>query len=484
MDKDLASIQEARDLVTAAHAAWQVWSRVSQQEVDLVCAAMAEAGCHASERLGRMAQEETGYGIVAHKKLKNEFGSRVVWESIRDVKTVGVIRQDPARRLFEIAWPMGVVAALVPSTNPTSTAFFKCLIAVKARNAIVISPHPSAARCTLEAVETMRLAAEAAGAPRGLISCLQHISLSGTQELMTHHHTAIILATGGTAMVRAAHSTGKPAYGVGPGNVPVYVDRSADLEKAARYIVASKAFDCSTICATEQSVIADRPIAGKLLDLMRKEGAYVTDPSETEALRRALFHPDGSMNTAVVGKSAQFVANYVGFHVPTDRRILLTPLTEIGEREPLSHEKLTTVLGWYEADGWEQGCERSIELINTGGRGHTQIIYANDEKIIMAFGLEKPVFRILVNTMGTLGAIGLTTGVMPSLTLGSGGVGGAITGDNITAAHLINIKRLAYETVAPPPEAFLPGEAAMGPSPEDIERLVRQTVNEILESKA
>jgi acetaldehyde dehydrogenase (acetylating) len=484
MDKDLASIQEARDLVNAAHAAWQVWSRVSQQEVDRVCAAMAEAGYQASERLGRLAQEETGYGVVAHKKLKNEFGSRAVWESIRDIKTVGVIRQDPARRLYEIAWPMGVVAALVPSTNPTSTAFFKCLIAVKARNAIVASPHPSAARCTFESVEAMRLAAEAAGAPKGLISCLQHISLSGTQELMTHRHTAIILATGGTAMVRAAHSTGKPAYGVGPGNVPVYVDRSADLEKAARYIVASKAFDYSTICATEQSVIADRPIAGKLLDLMRTEGAYVTDPLETEALRRALFHPDGSLNTAVVGKCAQFVASYAGFRIPADRRILLTPLTEAGKREPLSHEKLTTVLGWYEADGWEQGCEKSIELINTGGRGHTQIIYANDEKIIMAFGLEKPVFRILVNTMGTLGAIGLTAGVMPSLTLGSGGVGGAITGDNITTTHLINIKRLAYETVAPPPEAFLPGEAAVGPSPEEIERLVRRTVNEILESKA
>jgi acetaldehyde dehydrogenase (acetylating) len=483
MDKDLASIQEARDAVAAAYAAWQAWSRVSQEEVDRVCAAMAEAGYQASERLGRLAQEETGYGVAAHKKIKNEFGSRTVWESICDVKTVGVIRHDPVRRLYEIAWPMGVVAALVPSTNPTSTAFFKCLIAVKARNAIVVSPHPSAARCTFESVEAMRLAAEAAGAPKGLISCLQQISLPGTQELMTHRRTAIILATGGTAMVRAAHSTGKPAYGVGPGNVPVYVDRSADLEKAARYTVSSKAFDYSTICATEQSVIADWPIAATLLDLMRKEGAYVTDPQETDALRRALFHLDGSLNTAVVGKSAQFVAGYAGFNIPADRRILLTPLTRIGRDEPLSHEKLTTVLGWYEADGWEQGCEKCIDLINTGGRGHTQIIYANDEKVIMAFGLEKPVFRILVNTMGTLGAIGLTAGVMPSLTLGSGGVGGSITGDNITATHLINVKRLAYETVAPPPEAFLPGETPPGPDPGEIERVVRQVVNDILAGK-
>ncbi len=484
MDKDLASIQEARDAVTAAYAAWQAWSHVSQQEADRVCAAMAEAGYQASDRLGRVAQEETGYGVAAHKKLKNEFGSRAVWESIRDVKTVGVINHDPVRRLYEIAWPMGVVAALVPSTNPTSTAFFKCLIAVKARNAIVVSPHPSAARCTFEAVEVMRQAAEAAGVPKGLISCLQQVSLPGTQELMTHRRTAIILATGGTPMVRAAHSTGKPAYGVGPGNVPVYVDRSADLDKAARYIVASKAFDFSTICATEQSVIADRPIAGRLLELMRTQGAYVTNPQETEALRRALFHPDGSINTAVVGKSPQFVATYAGFSIPADRRILLAPLTTVGKDEPLSHEKLTTVLGWYEANGWEQGCERSIELINTGGRGHTQIIYANDEKVIMAFGLEKPVFRILVNTMGTLGAIGMTAGVMPSMTLGSGGVGGAITGDNITATHLINVKRLAYETVAPPPEAFLPGEAAAGPDPGEIESMVRRAVNEILEGKS
>ena len=483
MDKDLASIQEARDLVEAAHAAWQTWGKASQEQVDRVCAAMADAGYAASERLGRLAQEETGYGVVLHKKLKNEFGSRMVWESIRDVRTVGVIRHDPARRLYEIAWPMGVVAALIPSTNPTSTAFFKILIAVKARNAIVVSPHPAAARCTYEAARTMAVAAEVAGAPKGLIACLQQVSLPGTQELMTHRHTAIILATGGTAMVRAAHSTGKPAYGVGPGNVPVYVDRSADIGKAARYIVASKAFDFSTICATEQSVIADRPIAAELLERMQAEGAYLTDAHETDLLRRALFHPDGSLNTAVVGKSAQFVASYAGFNIPADRRILLTPLSKVGKEEPLSHEKLTTVLGWYVVDGWEQGCETSIAIINTGGRGHTQIIYANDEKVIMAFGLEKPVFRILVNTMGTLGAIGLTAGVMPSMTLGSGGVGDAITGDNITAMHLINIKRLAYETVAPPLEAFQPGEIPTGSSPTEIEHLVRQVLNEILESK-
>ncbi|MBI9044068.1 MAG: aldehyde dehydrogenase family protein [Anaerolineaceae bacterium] len=483
MDKDLASIQEARDLVTQAYEAWQIWSKASQEEVDRVCAAMADAGFHASGRLGQMAHEETGFGVPEHKKLKNEFGSKAVWESIRDLKTVGVVRHDVEKKIYEIAWPMGVIAALVPSTNPTSTLFYKALIAVKARNAVIFAPHPSAARCTYEAAYLMASAAEKAGAPRGLIGCIQNISLAGTQELMKHRRTALILATGGTPMVRAAHSTGKPAYGVGPGNVPVYVDRSADIEKAAHYIVASKSFDCSTICATEQAVIADQPIASKLMQLMQAEGAYFTNEEETTALRKVVFHPNLAMNTDVVGKPATFVAAYAGFDVPEGTRVLVTPLNKIGKEEPLSLEKLTTVLGWYEVNGWEAGCEHSIAMINSGGRGHTQIIYATDEKVIMAFGLEKPVFRILVNTMGTMGAIGQTTGVMPSLTLGSGGVGGAITGDNITASHLINIKRLAYESSSPPLEAMLPGEGSKtgGPSPSEIEAVVRQVIKEILQ---
>ncbi len=483
LDNDLSSIQEARDLANASHEAWKTWSRASQAEVDRVCEAMAEAGYQASERIGRMAQEETGYGVAAHKKLKNEFGSRGVWQSIRDLRSVGILRHDPDRRLYEIASPMGVVTALVPSTNPTSTAFNKILISVKARNGIIIAPHPAAVRCTHEATRTMATAAEAAGAPQGLIGCMRQVSLPGTQELMRHRHTAIILATGGTAMVRAAHSTGKPAYGVGPGNVPVYVDRSADLEKAGRYIVASKAFDFSTICATEQSVVADRPVAGRLAEVMRAEGAYFTNPQETDALRQAVFHPDRSINTAIVGKSAAHVAAYAGFRIPPEARILVTPLRKVGKDEPLSLEKLTTVLGWYEVDGWEQGCDTSIAILESGGRGHTQIIHASDDRIIMAFGLEKPVFRILVNTMGTLGAVGLTTGVMPSMTLGSGGLGGAITGDNITASHLINIKRLAYATAAPPLEAFQRGEVPTGPSPEEIERLVQQVVREVLATR-
>ncbi len=482
-DKDLLSIQEARDLTLQAHEAWKVWSHATQEQVDKVCAAMAEAAYAASERLGRLAHEETGYGVVAHKQLKNEFAARGVWKSIKDVRTVGVIRVDVEKKLYEIAWPMGVVAALTPSTNPTSTVIYKILIAVKARDAIVIAPHPSAAKCCYETASLMARVAEENGAPQGLIACLQNISLPGTQELMTHKYTALILATGGTPMVRAAHSTGKPAYGVGPGNVPVYVDRSADIEKAARYIVASKAFDSSTICATEQAVVADAPIARRLEDQMKQEGAYFVDEAQANLLRRLLFSADGAMNTATVGKPADVLAAMAGFAIPRGTRILVARLTRTGKDEPLSREKLTTVLGWYEENGWEAGCERCIELIQFGGRGHSLIIHAKDQNVIMAFGLEKPVFRIAVNTMGTMGAIGVTTGVMPSLTLGAGGVGGSITGDNISVSHLFNVKRLAYETSAPPMAAMIPGEPRVGPSPDEVEAVVRSVVDELLKRK-
>jgi acetaldehyde dehydrogenase (acetylating) len=287
-------------------------------------------------------------------------------------------------------------------------------------------------------------------------------------------------------MVRAAHSQGKPAYGVGPGNVPVYVDRSADLEKAARYIVASKAFDFSVICATEQAVIADRPIAARLEQLMKNEGAYFMDEAQTQAMRQTLFLPDGGINTATVGKSPQMLAGMAGISVPSSARILVARLRKVGKEEPLSREKLTTVLGWYEVDGWEAGCDRSIEMIQFGGRGHSLIVHATDEKVIMAFGLEKPVFRIAVNTMATLGAIGLTTGVMPSMTLGSGGIGGAITGDNITVYHLFNVKRLAYETVAPPESALRPGSVPagplFGPDAQQLEKIVQDVVQQVLRS--
>lgn len=457
MDSDLLSIQQARDLATAAREAQRQFMRASQAEVDRICAAMAEAAHAAAADLGRMATEETGYGVPEHKTLKNVLSSKLLWEAIRDVPTVGVIRHDAAKRLTDIAWPMGVVAALTPSTNPTSTTMFKTLIAVKARNAIVVAPHPAAVRCCVETARLMAEAGERAGMPKGLVSCMSQVSLAGTQELMRHRYVALILATGGSEMVRAAHSVGKPAYGVGPGNVPCYVDRSADLQRAARYIVASKAFDHSVICATEQAVIADRPIARQLEALMQAEGAYFVDEAQAHQLGKLLFTPGPLINPKTVGKSPQQLAQMAGISVPNWARILVARLTAVGREAPLSAEKLTTVLGWYEVDGWEAGCERCIEMINYGGRGHSLVLHAQDEDVIMRFGLEKPVFRIVVNSWGTLGSTGYTTGVMPSMTLGPGGIGGAITGDNISVHHMYNVKRLAYEITPPPEAALRPG---------------------------
>ena len=455
-DNDLQSIQEARTLATQARDAQRKFLHASQAEVDRVCAAMAQAAADAAVTLGKMASEETGYGVPEHKTLKNLLSSQLLWEAIKDIPTVGVIRSDPQKRTYDIAWPMGVVAALTPSTNPTSTTMFKTLIAVKAKNAIVVAPHPFAAKCCAETIRIMAEAGERAGMPKGLISCMTRITLPGTQELMKHKYVALILATGGSDMVRAAHSVGKPAYGVGPGNVPAYVDRSADIPRAAKYIVASKAFDHSVICATEQAVVADRPIAVQLEELMKAEGAFFVDDKVKQILAKNLFV--GHLpNPKAVGKSPQQLGQMYGFSVPDWARILVVRLNSVGTEEPLSGEKLTTVLGWYEVDGWEQGCERSMELINYGGRGHSQVIHARDERVIMEFGLQKPVFRIVVNTFGTLGTTGYTTGLMPSMTLGSGGVGGAITGDNITVHHMYNVKRLAYEIRTPPDAAFSPG---------------------------
>ena len=455
-DKDLISMQEARTLAVAARDAQQKFLHATQAEVDRICEAMAQAAADASLTLARMAAQETGYGVPEHKVLKNLLSSKILWEAIRDIPTVGVINSNPQKGTYDIAWPMGVIAALTPSTNPTSTTMFKVLISVKARNAIVVAPHPAAVKCCAETVRIMAEAGERAGMPRGLISCMTNITLPGTQELMKHKYVALILATGGSDMVRAAHSVGKPAYGVGPGNVPVYVDRSADLPRAAKYIVASKAFDHSVICATEQSVVADRPIAARLEELMRAEGAYFATDEQAKILAGNLFV--GHLpNPKAVGRSPQQLAQMYGFSVPDWARIIVCKLHAVGPEDPLSGEKLTTVLGWYEADGWEAGCERCIELINYGGRGHSLVIHAQDDDVIMKFGLEKPVFRILANTWGTLGATGYTTGVMPSMTLGSGGIGGSITGDNITVHHLYNVKRLAYEIKVPPQEAFAPG---------------------------
>lgn len=489
IDLDLRSIQEARRLAVSAREAQRTFHGTDQAGIDRVCQAMSEAAFAAAGRLGQLAHEETGFGVADHKRIKNEFAARDVWDSIRDVPTVGVLRRDEARGVIEIGWPVGVIAALSPSTNPTSTAIFKILISVKAGNAVVVAPHPTAVASTSEAVRVMAAAGEAAGMPPGLVSCLSIVTLPGTQELMRHYATSMILATGGSGMVRAAHSVGKPALGVGPGNVPAYVDRSADVSRAASDIVDSKSFDHSTICSTEQTVVADRPIADDLKRAMQASGAQWLSPEQTRALGDRMFRPDGTMHAAYVGRGAQELARLAGFEVAAETRVLVADLDGIGSDHPMSREKLTCVLGFIVEDGWRAGCERSIELLRFGGDGHSMVVHAQDDDVVLAFGIEKPAFRILVNTWGSFGAIGASTGLMPSLTLAPGGLGGASVSDNITVHHVLNIKRLAYELRRPPAEARrtstggspvgVPAAASSGPDPALIAEVVRRVLAEV-----
>jgi acetaldehyde dehydrogenase (acetylating) len=373
------------------------------------------------------------------------------------MRTVGVINRDDSRKVVEIAEPFGVVAAIVPSTNPTSTAIYKILIALKARCPIVISPHPSAARCITLAAEIMTAAARAAGAPDGAINWMQTVSLEGTQELMRHRDVAVILATGGLGLVRAAYSAGKPAYGVGPGNAPCFIERSADLAKAASDIILGKAFDNGLLCSSPNSIVVEAAVADAVRRELVARGGHFLSPAETERLAAALVTPQRLPNPKLVGRSALEIAAAVGLDVPPTTRALIAELRGVGRDYPLSIEKLSPVLSHYVVADWREGCERCIQILRYGGMGHTMSIHSENEEVILEFGLKKPAFRIVVNTPTTHGSIGLTTGLDPAMTLGCGGSGGNITSDNISPRHLLNIKRLAYELR--PATAFRTGPA-------------------------
>ncbi len=459
-DRDLASVAEARALARRAKTAQAPLAELSQEQIDAIVGAMASAVRPHAESLARMAVEETGYGVVADKVQKNLFASTRVYEFIAPMRTVGVVRRLEDRKIIEIAEPFGVVAAIVPSTNPTSTAIYKALIALKARCPIVISPHPSAARSITRTVEILAEAAARAGAPEGSIGWMTQVTLEGTQELMRQREVAVILATGGMGLVRAAYSAGKPAYGVGPGNAPCYVEASADVAKAASDIITGKTFDNGVLCSSPNSVVADQAIAEALRQALVAKGAYFLSDAESDQLARALVTPQRLPNPAFVGKSARFIAEQVGIRVPDGTRALIAPLKGVGREFPLSIEKLAPVLSWYTVSDWREGCERCIQILRYGGMGHTMSIHSRNEEVILQFGLKKPAFRICVNTPTTHGSIGLTTGLDPALTLGCGGWGGNITSDNISPRHLLNIKRLAYE-LRPASQAGTPSAAAM-----------------------
>ena len=460
-DKDLLSIQQARSLAAAAREAQKALKEFSQEQVDRIVEAMAGAARGEAERLAKLAHEETGFGNTKDKTLKNLFAAVDVLEYIRPLRTVGILREDKERRVVEIAEPMGVVAAVIPSTNPTSTAIFKALVSVKARNAVVMSPHPSARNCILETVRVMHGPAVAAGLPKDALSCMTEVSLEGTQELMRCRDTGVILATGGIGLVRAAYSSGKPAYGVGPGNVPAYIHQSADVPKAARDVMNGKTFDNGTLCSSEQSIVCDEAIKDQVIAEVKRNGGYFLSDAESAAVARVVVTPQRLANPEIVGKPATYIAEKAGVKVPPETRALIAPLTGVGRDFPLSIEKLCPVLAFYVVKDWHEGCERVLQLLRYGGTGHTMAIHSRDDAVIREFALKKPVFRIVANSQSSMGATGYTTGLAPSMSLGCGAYAGNITSDNITPFHLINIKRLAYEL----PRDRRPGATAAPTSP-------------------
>lgn len=443
-DRDLYSIQEVRNAVKAAKAAQAVYRTFDQAKVDGIVAKIAQACAANAEKLAKMAVEETGFGIWQDKVLKNLLGSSITYDYIKDMKTVGILCEDKEKGLIEIGVPMGVVAALIPSTNPTSTVMYKVLISLKSGNGIVISPHPSAKNCIIETYKVIIEAARAADVPDGLIQCIMTPTKEATDTLLRHPDISIILATGGEAMVRAAYSSGNPALGVGPGNGPSFIERSANIPLAVKRIFDSKTFDNGTICASEQSIVTEACIKDQVIAEVKKQGGYFMSEEETAKVGRFIMRANGTMNPKIVGKSAQVIADMAGITIPAGTCVLVSPQKTVGKDNPYSREKLCPILAFYVEENWESACKRSIEILQNEGAGHTMTLHTEDMEVVRAFALEKPVSRLLVNTPGALGGVGATTKLAPALTLGCGAVGGSATSDNVTPLHLINVRRVAF----------------------------------------
>ena len=448
LDRDLASVQEVRDLVRQARRAQETLAGMDQREVDRLVEAMARAAEQAAAPLAKMAVSETGFGVEKDKITKNLFAARRVYASIKDAKTIGVINEIPEKRIWEAAVPMGVVAGLVPSTNPTSTAIFKALIAIKAGNALIISPHPAAIKCIGETVRVLNEAIRKEGGPEGLIGMMTLPTLVGTAELMKLSN--MILATGGSAMVKAAYSSGTPALGVGPGNVPAFIERTCDIPSAVRRIMASKTFDNGTVCASEQAIVTETCIRDQVVAEFKKQGGYFVSGEEEKKLAAVIMRQGSdTVNPRIVGRSALDIAGMAGIQVPQTTRVLLCHQEHVGREYPFSIEKLSPILAFYTEPDWQKACERCMELIRFAGLGHSCAIHTENPELVRAFLLKKPVSRLLINTGSTQGGIGASTGIMPSLTLGCGAVGGSATSDNVTVHHLYQVRRAAWGLIEP-----------------------------------
>lgn len=441
-DKDLRSIQEARDLAELGNKAAKALEEYTEEQIEAIIRNMVRVGEEHAYELARMAVEETGFGVVEDKVYKNHMASGMLYESIKDMKTVGIINKDDVNKTVEVAVPVGLVMGIVPSTNPTSTVIFKSIIALKSRNPIVFSPHPSAAKCTLRAAELMEQAAIEAGAPANSIGCLKTLSIEATDALMHSKHVKLIIATGGPGMVKAAYSAGKPAIGVGAGNSPAYIEKTANVREAVEKIMASKTFDNGTVCASEQSIICEKSNEAEVIAELERQGGYFMTAEETKKVCNLLFKNGHAMNANFVARKPKVIADAAGISIPEGTRVLIGRQTGVGHGNPLSYEKLTTVLAFYTVECWKEACELSIELLQNG-IGHTMSIHTEDPEMALKFAA-KPASRILVNTGGTQGGTGASTGLAPSFTLGCGTMGGSSVSDNVTPLHLINKKVLAY----------------------------------------
>lgn len=441
-DYDLRSVQEARNLARLGKAAADQIAEYSEEKINKILRNMVKAVQENAVRLAQMAVEETGFGKVEDKTYKNHLASVVLYDAIKDLKTIGVITEDQEKQVMDIAEPIGLIMGIVPSTNPTSTAIYKCMIAVKSRNAIVFSPHPSAVKCTSTAARLMHEAAVAAGAPANIIGCVSLPTLPATNALMESKEVKMIIATGGPGMVKASYSAGKPALGVGAGNCPAYIEKTANIAQAVKDIFASKTFDYGTICASEQSIITEDSICAQVKDELKRQGGYFMSPEETAKVCTLLFKNGHAMNAKFVGRSPQVIASAAGFTVPQEVKVLIGEQKGVGPDYPLSYEKLTSVLAFYTVRDWTEACDLCIQLLQNG-IGHSMSIHTQSRDMVMKFS-KKPASRILVNTGSTQGATGASTGLMPSFTLGCGTWGGSSVSENVSPLHLINIKRVAY----------------------------------------
>ena len=441
--------QAINQMAEKALKALDEFSGFTQEQVDKITEAMTKAGVANERKLAEHAVEETGIGNVEDKVIKNHFGTQVVYDYMKDGKSVGIIEEEDG--IISIAEPFGIVAAVTPTTNPTSTTMFKSLIALKGRNVIIFAFHPRAQKCSEAAAQIMLDAAVAAGAPKNCIQWVTEPSIEATDALMKHPDVAIIIATGGGAMVKAAYSSGHPALGVGPGNVPVFIEKTANLRMAVEDVIASKTFDNGTICSSDQSVIFDdRNVAEKALILFERSGAYLCSEKEKAKLEAVMFDKErGVPSMAIVGKSPQVISELAGFTIPADRKLLMVPLTTTGPEDWMSHEKLSPVLGWFIVDNKDAAINAAVTQLEFGGAGHSAVVFTENELVAHEFALKVPANRVVWNQPSVHGTIGaLYNTLVPSLTLGCGAMGGNITTENVGYKNLLNIKRVARRKAA------------------------------------